>query len=120
MHGHAEVEPREIETPGGRRSLVVLDPAHLARALVIGLEPGQQLGEHEVKERAFLLVVEGTVRIEAGNEVIEALPGCFFLFEDEERRSVSTRDGARLLLFPRRGPGPGHYRGDEHTTAAAG
>jgi quercetin dioxygenase-like cupin family protein len=66
---------REIETPGGSRSPVVLDPARPVHALVIGLEPGQELGEHEVKEHAFLLVVDGTVRIEAGNQTVEASPG---------------------------------------------
>jgi quercetin dioxygenase-like cupin family protein len=110
---------REIETPGGSRSPVVLDPARPARALVIGLEPGQQLGEHEVKEHAFLLVVDGAVRIEAGNEAFEASPGMLFLFEPEERRSVSSRDGARLLLFLAPWPGPGHYRGNERGAAAA-
>jgi hypothetical protein len=45
-----------------------------------------------------------------------------FLFEPEEpeeRRAVSSRDGARLLLFLAPWPGPGHYRGDEHGAAAA-
>jgi quercetin dioxygenase-like cupin family protein len=109
---------REIETPGGSRSPAVQDPARPARALVIGLEPGQQLGEHEVKEHAFQLVVDGTVRIEAGNETIEAAPGMLFFFEPEERGSVSTRDGARLLLFLAPWPGLGHYRGDERGAAA--
>lgn len=109
----------EIETPGGSRSPVVLDPSRPARALVIGLEPGQRLGEHEVKEHAFLLVVDGTISVEVGEETFDAPPGMLFLFEPEERHAVSTRDGARLLLFLAPWPGPGHYRGDERSTTAA-
>jgi quercetin dioxygenase-like cupin family protein len=110
---------REIETPGGSRSPVVLDRSRPARALVIGLEPGQRLGEHEVKEHAFLLVVDGTVLIEVGDDKFEAPPGMLLLFEPEERRAVSTRDGARLLLFLAPWPGYGHYRGDERNASAA-
>jgi quercetin dioxygenase-like cupin family protein len=109
---------REIETPGGSRSPVVLDPTRPARALVIGLEPGQRLGEHEVKEHAFLLIVDGTVRVDVGDDTFEASRGTLFLFEPEERHAVSTRDGARLLLFLAPWPGPGHYRGDERDAGA--
>jgi hypothetical protein len=56
--------------------------------------------------------------LEAGNETIEAAPGMLFFFEPEERGSVSTRDGARLLLFLAPWPGLGHYRGDERGAAA--
>src|SRR5215211_4694983 len=90
---------REIATPGGSRSPVVLDSDETARAVLIGLDPGQALGEHEVKEHAFLLVVDGTVRIEAGQEAFDASPGTLVLFEPEERRAVSSAEGARLLLY---------------------
>jgi quercetin dioxygenase-like cupin family protein len=109
---------REIETPRGTRSPVVLDSDETARTVVIGLEPGQRLGEHEVKEHAFLLVVDGAVLIEAGGEVVEGSPGMLFLFEPEERRTVSSPDGARLLLFLAPWPGPGHYRGGDQAAPA--
>lgn len=110
---------REIETPGGSRSPVVLDSDPTARTVLIGLDPGQALGEHEVKEHAFLLVIDGTVRIEAGNEALDATPGMLFQFAPEERRAVSTAEGARLLLFLAPWPGPGHYRGEERAAPAA-
>jgi quercetin dioxygenase-like cupin family protein len=103
----------EIETPGGSRSPVVLDSDESARAVLIGLEPGQELGDHEVKEHAFVLVVDGGVRVEAGSESIDARPGMLFRFEPEERHSLSSAGGARILLFLAPWPGPGHYRGDE-------
>jgi len=108
---------REIETPRGTRSPVVLDTDDTARALLIGLEPGQRLGEHEVKEHAYVLVVDGSARIETHDETVEASPGTLFLFEPEERHAVSSPGGARLLLFLAPWPGPGHYRGDEQAAA---
>jgi quercetin dioxygenase-like cupin family protein len=111
---------REIETPAGSRSPVVLDSDEAARAVFIGLDPGQQLGEHQVKEHAFVLVVEGSVRIETGGETFEAPAGTLFTFEPDERRSVSSAKGARILLFLAPWPGPGHYRGEEAATQSAG
>jgi quercetin dioxygenase-like cupin family protein len=102
----------EIETPEGSRSPVVLHSEDAARAVLIGLEPGQKLGDHEVKEHAFLLVIEGSVRVESGGEGLDAQSGMLFRFEPEERHSVSSADGARILLFLAPWPGPGHYRGD--------
>jgi quercetin dioxygenase-like cupin family protein len=111
---------REIETPRGSRSPVVLDSDDAARAVLIGLEPGQQLGDHEVKEHAFLLVVDGSARIEAAGGAVDAPAGMLFLFDPEERRAVSTEQGARLLLLLAPWPGLGHYRGDEQTAQARG
>ena len=104
---------RRIETPGGSRSPVVLDSEEeAARAVLVGLEPGQQLGEHEVKEHAFVLVVEGTVQVEAGAESLDAAEGTLLAFQPEERRALSSRDGARMLFVLAPWPAPGHYRGD--------
>jgi quercetin dioxygenase-like cupin family protein len=111
---------REIETTGGSRSPVVLDSDDAARAVLIGLDPGQQLGDHQVKEHAFLLVVDGTVRVEASGEVFEAPAGTLFTFEPDERHSVSSDKGARILLFLAPWPGAGHYRGGEQAPKPTG
>jgi quercetin dioxygenase-like cupin family protein len=103
----------EIETTGGTRSPVVLDSDEAARAVLIELDPGQELGDHQVKEHAFILVVDGNVRVEAGGESLDARPGTLFTFEPDERRSVSSADGARILLFLAPWPGAGHYRGGD-------
>jgi quercetin dioxygenase-like cupin family protein len=110
----------EIETPGGSRSPVVLDSDEAARAVLIELEPGQELGEHQVKEHAFILVLDGSVRVEAGGDRLDAEHGTLFTFEPDERRSVSSDEGARLLLFLAPWPGLGHYRGEEQTAPAGG
>jgi len=104
---------REIETPGGSRSPVVLRSDPGARAVLIVLEPGQALGEHQVKEGALVSVIDGSVRVEAGGKAIDGEAGCFFSFDADERRSISSETGARLLLVLSPWPGEGHYRGEE-------
>ena len=103
----------EIEAEGGSRSPVVLDSDEAARAVLIVLEPGQELGDHQVKEHAFILVVEGTVDVESQGETLTAVAGTLFTFEPDERRSVSSPAGARILLFLAPWPGEGHYRGGD-------
>ena len=102
----------EIKVEGGRRSPVVLDSEDAARAVLIALDPGQSLGEHQVKEHTYVLILEGRARVEAGGETVEARAGTLCMFEPDERRSVSTPDGARILLLLAPWPGAGHYRGD--------
>jgi quercetin dioxygenase-like cupin family protein len=103
----------EIETPDGSRSPVVLHSDEEGRAVLIGLKPGQELGDHQVKEHLFLVVVDGSVRVEAAGETVDAGPGTLVAFEPDERHAVSSPDGAKLLLFLAPWPGPGHYRGGE-------
>jgi quercetin dioxygenase-like cupin family protein len=104
----------EIETPGGSRSPVVLHSADgEARAVLIELKPGQSLGDHEVKEAALIVVVDGNARIVAGAETVDAGVGTVFRFDPEERRTVSSEAGARLLLVLAPWPGEGHYRGGD-------
>jgi quercetin dioxygenase-like cupin family protein len=102
---------REIATPDGVRSPVVLHTDEEGRAILIGLEPGQQLGDHQVKEHAFLAVVDGSAQIETGDGTVDAEPGMLFFFEPDERHAVSTAAGARVLLLLAPWPGEGHYRG---------
>jgi quercetin dioxygenase-like cupin family protein len=103
---------QQIETPGGSRSPVVLRSDEAARAVLIVLEPGQRLGEHQVKERALVSVVDGAVRVESGGETVDGGPGRFFFFDADERRSISTDSGARILMVLAPWPGEGHYRGE--------
>ena len=100
-----------LDTPGGTRSPIVLHSTEEARAVLIGLNPGQELGDHQVHEHAYVLVVEGTARVEAGSDSIDAVPGTLVRFEEKERHRVSSVDGARVLLLLAPWPGPGHYRG---------
>jgi quercetin dioxygenase-like cupin family protein len=107
----------EIETPGGSRSPVVLRSEDEARAVLVGLDPGQELGDHQVKEHAWIVVVAGTATFRAGEDTVEAPAGTLVRFEPDERHSVSTEMGAKLLLLLAPWPGPGHYRGQEKARA---
>jgi quercetin dioxygenase-like cupin family protein len=110
----------EIELPHGTRSPVVLHSKEGAeRAVLIALRSGEALGDHGVKESALLLVLDGAVRVEAGGESVEAGSGTLFQFEPDERHSVTSGGGARLLLLLAPWPGEGHYRADRPGVSAS-
>jgi quercetin dioxygenase-like cupin family protein len=103
----------EVETPQGARSPVVLHSREGAeRAVLIELRAGEALGEHSVKESALLLVLDGTARIEAGDESVDGNAGALFHFDPDERHSVTSEGGTRLLLLLAPWTGEGHYRGE--------
>ena len=103
----------EIELPRGARSPVVLHSREGAeRAVLIELRGGEALGNHGGKESALLLVLDGRVRVEAGDESVDGDAGALFHFDPDERRSVTSDGGARILLLLAPWPGEGHYRGE--------
>jgi quercetin dioxygenase-like cupin family protein len=103
----------EVEMPHGARSPVVLHSREDAeRAVLISLRAGESLGDHGVKESALLLVLDGTARVAAGDESVDAESGTLFHFDPDERHSVTSDDGVRLLLLLAPWTGEGHYRGD--------
>lgn len=103
----------EVETPNGARSPVVLHSKEGAeRAVLIELRAGEALGDHSVKESALLLVLDGTVRVGAGDESVDGDTGSLFHFDPDERHSVTSDAGARLLLLLAPWTGEGHYRGE--------
>jgi quercetin dioxygenase-like cupin family protein len=100
-----------IDAPDGTRDPVVLHSDE-GRAVLIRLGPGQQLGDHQVKERAWLCVVEGRIEVDAGAESFDGGVGTLITFDPDERHAVRSRNGARVLLLLAPWPGDGHYRGD--------
>ncbi|MDX6398405.1 MAG: hypothetical protein QOJ43_1813 [Gaiellaceae bacterium] len=101
----------EIDAPDGTRDPVVVHSGNEARAVLIVLKPGQELGDHQVKENAWVTVLEGTVRVSAGGSTVEAAPGMLLRFDPDERHSLGSDEGARILLLLAPWPGDGHYRG---------
>lgn len=99
----------EIEAPEGTRLAAALETVDGARAIVIRLAPGEELGDHQVRERAWLTVVEGRARIEAGGDAVEAGPATLLTFEPGERHSVASEGGARIVMILSSWPGEGHY-----------
>ena len=98
----------EIDLPDGTRSPVVLDSED-SRAVLIGIAPGQELGDHQVRERAWLVVVDGAVEVDTGGATIAAPTGTLLEFDPAERRAVRSAEGARVLILFTPWPGPGHY-----------
>ena len=98
----------EIEMPGGTRSPVVLDSED-SRAVLIALAPGQELGEHQVRERAWVVVLDGAVDVDTAGETVTAGAGTLLEFDPTERRTVRSAGGSRLLILLAPWPGPGHY-----------
>jgi len=105
-----------IDTPAGTRDPVVLASDEDARAVLIRLDGGQELGDHQVKEVAWIVVVEGRVRVRCGGEEVEAGTGAVFRFAPDERHAVASEGGARILLMLSPWPGAGHYRGQERAS----
>lgn len=102
-----------VETPQGARSPVVLHSRDGAeRAVLIELRAGEALGEHSVKESALVLVLDGQTRVEAGGDAVDGGTGSLFQFDPDERHSVTSEAGARLLLVLAPWTGEGHYRGE--------
>jgi quercetin dioxygenase-like cupin family protein len=99
----------EIDAPDGTRDPVVLATADGARAVMLKLDPGQELREHQVKERVWVTVVEGSARIGLDGDALEGGPGTLFTFEPGERHFVASDGGARVLLLLAPWPGEGHY-----------
>jgi quercetin dioxygenase-like cupin family protein len=98
----------EIETPNGVRSPVVLDSED-SRAVLVRLDPGQEMGEHQVRERAWVVIVDGAAEIATGEETVAAPEGTLVEFDPSERHTVRSAKGCRLLIFLAPWPGPGHY-----------
>jgi quercetin dioxygenase-like cupin family protein len=103
----------EIAAPDGTRDPVVLDTADGARAVMLVIAPGQELGDHQVRERAWVTVVQGQAQIEANGQTIECESGTLVTFEPGERHAVRSTGGARILLLLAPWPGEGHYRPGE-------
>jgi len=80
-----------------------------ARTILLLLPAGEHLQEHEVHERARIVVVDGEVEVapESGEAVV-AGPGHLLEFEPGERHAVAARSDARLLLILSPWPGDGH------------
>jgi quercetin dioxygenase-like cupin family protein len=94
-----DVEPRQPE-------VLRSDPE--ARVIAINLPAGEQLQEHQVHERAWVVVAGGEVEIEQDGSTVSGGPGFVAHFKPNERHEVRATTDARLLLFLAPWPGEGH------------
>jgi quercetin dioxygenase-like cupin family protein len=87
----------------------ILSSSDVARAIVLELAAGESLADHQVHERAWLVVLDGEVRVTT-NEGEQATGGVGLLveFAPGERHEVTASTTARLLLLLTPWPGHGH------------
>jgi quercetin dioxygenase-like cupin family protein len=79
------------------------------RTIVINLPAGEELQQHQVHERAWIMVVDGEVVIEdSGGKSVKAGQGCLALMDPKERHEVRAATDARLVLVLAPWPGEGH------------
>jgi quercetin dioxygenase-like cupin family protein len=82
-----------------------------ARVIAINLPAGEELGDHQVHERAWLLVADGEVEVQQGSGQSESGgPGFLAHFDANERHEVRATSDARLVLILAPWPGAGHPR----------
>ena len=87
----------------------ILSTTDEARAIALQLPAGEELQEHEVHERAFLVVLGGEVEVgTADGDASPAGPGSLCEFDPQERHTVRAVRDARLLLVLTPWPGDGH------------
>ena len=105
------------ETDGSRSPHVLHSQEGEARVVAIHLTSGQELGDHQVKEAALLVVVDGRARVEAGDESVDGRAGTVVRFEPEERHSVVAEGEAHVLLVLAPWPAERHYQPGERRGA---
>ena len=91
-----EVEPHKPEILHSARGE--------ARSILIQLPAGEELQEHQVHERAYVVVVDGEVDVGG----VSGGPGLAAVFDPGERHTVRAVSAARLLLMLAPWPGDGH------------
>ena len=86
----------------------VLRSRRETRAIAIRLSGGDELQEHQVHERAYLLVVDGEVEISQDGSSVIGGSGLLAHFAPTERRTVRAVTDSRLVLVLAPWPGVGH------------
>jgi quercetin dioxygenase-like cupin family protein len=98
--GALELEPHLPE---------ILTSGEAGRAIVLDLAAGESLADHEVHERAWLLIISGEAQIGlTAGETTTGGPGLLAEFAPGERHEVTATSDARLLLLLTPWPGDGH------------
>jgi quercetin dioxygenase-like cupin family protein len=93
------VQPRQPE---------VLRSDDETRVIAINLPGGERLQEHQVHERAWLVVASGEIEVEQGGHTVTGGVGFLAHFEPAERHEVRATTDSRLILLLSPWPGDGH------------
>jgi quercetin dioxygenase-like cupin family protein len=80
-----------------------------ARAITLDLAAGEALADHEVHERAWIVVISGEVDVSTSSgERVSGGPGLLVELAPGERHEVAASTEARLLMLLTPWPGSGH------------
>jgi quercetin dioxygenase-like cupin family protein len=86
----------------------ILSSTDEARALALDLAAGESLREHEVHERAWLVVLAGEIDVTTADGSASGGAGLVVELAPSERHEVVARSQTRLLLLLTPWPGRGH------------
>ncbi|MFZ2049457.1 MAG: hypothetical protein WB698_01590 [Solirubrobacteraceae bacterium] len=87
----------------------ILSSSDVARVIALDLAAGETLSEHEVHERAWVIVIEGAIEVTtAAGERTSGGEGLLIELAPGERHAVCASSDARLLLLLTPWPGSGH------------
>jgi quercetin dioxygenase-like cupin family protein len=92
-----------------RRPQILHSARGEARSIAINLPEGASLQEHQVHERAYLVVVDGEIEVrDDGGDSVTGGAGFAAVFDPHERHEVRATRDARLLIVLAPWPGDGH------------
>lgn len=87
----------------------ILSSSASARAILLDLAAGESLSEHEVHERAWLLVIDGEIDVTvAVGDNVSGGAGMLVELAPGERHEIRASAKSRLLLVLTPWPGRGH------------
>ncbi len=87
----------------------ILSSGDDARVILLSIPAGEELQEHEVHERARIVVIEGELDVMTPEgEQVSAQAGHMLEFAPGERRTIAARADAKALLLLTPWPGDGH------------
>jgi quercetin dioxygenase-like cupin family protein len=86
----------------------ILSSSDSARVIVLDLAAGESLADHEVHERAWLIVLDGEVEVTTAGDSVGGGVGLLVELAPAERHEIVASSKVRLLLLLTPWPGDGH------------
>ena len=87
----------------------ILSSTDSARVIALDLAAGEALSDHEVHERAWVVVLDGAIEVTtAAGEWTSGGAGLLIELAPGERHEVSASSDSRLVLLLTPWPGSGH------------
>lgn len=80
---------------------------------MIDLAQDEEMSDHQVRERALVQILRGSVTCTSGAETATCTEGTLVVFEPGEPHTLRALQPTRLLLVLAPWPAPGHYAADD-------